>query len=64
MGQIEIELLELKVRRVFFSPPDKITILPSFLLHTFIKGEYQDVETAQSAMRNLNNYDFNGRPLR
>ncbi|XP_059149548.1 cleavage stimulation factor subunit 2-like [Physella acuta] len=26
--------------------------------------EYQDVETAQSAMRNLNNYDFNGRPLR
>ena len=26
--------------------------------------EYQDVETAQSAMRNLNNHDFNGRPLR
>ena len=26
--------------------------------------EYQDVETAQSALRNLNNYDFNGRPLR
>ncbi|KAK7494753.1 hypothetical protein BaRGS_00013880 [Batillaria attramentaria] len=26
--------------------------------------EYQDQETAQSAMRNLNNYDFNGRPLR
>lgn len=26
--------------------------------------EYQDVETAQSSMRNLNNYDFNGRPLR
>lgn len=26
--------------------------------------EYQDIETAQSAMRNLNNYDFNGRPLR
>ena len=26
--------------------------------------EYQDVETAQSAMRNLNNCDFNGRPLR
>ncbi|XP_074655262.1 cleavage stimulation factor subunit 2-like [Tubulanus polymorphus] len=26
--------------------------------------EYQDVETAQSAMRNLNNADFNGRPLR
>lgn len=26
--------------------------------------EYQDMETAQSAMRNLNNYDFNGRPLR
>ncbi|ELT95429.1 hypothetical protein CAPTEDRAFT_160825 [Capitella teleta] len=26
--------------------------------------EYQDVETAQSAMRNLNNYDYNGRPLR
>lgn len=26
--------------------------------------EYQDLETAQSAMRNLNNYDFNGRPLR
>ena len=22
------------------------------------------METAQSAMRNLNNYDFNGRPLR
>jgi cleavage stimulation factor subunit 2 len=26
--------------------------------------EYQDVETAQSALRNLNNTDFNGRPLR
>jgi len=26
--------------------------------------EYQDLETAQSAMRNLNNHDFNGRPLR
>lgn len=26
--------------------------------------EYQDMETAHSAMRNLNNYDFNGRPLR
>ena len=26
--------------------------------------EYQDVETAQSAMRNLNNHDFNSRPLR
>ncbi|ESO01540.1 hypothetical protein HELRODRAFT_112541 [Helobdella robusta] len=26
--------------------------------------EYQDTETAQSAMRNLNNYDFHGRPLR
>ncbi|KAL3881279.1 hypothetical protein ACJMK2_027734 [Sinanodonta woodiana] len=26
--------------------------------------EYQDLETAQSALRNLNNYDFNGRPLR
>ena len=26
--------------------------------------EYQDIETAQSAMRNLNNHDFNGRPLR
>lgn len=26
--------------------------------------EYQDTETAHSAMRNLNNYDFNGRPLR
>jgi len=26
--------------------------------------EYQDVETAQSAMRNLNNFDFTGRPLR
>ncbi|PVD28624.1 hypothetical protein C0Q70_11217 [Pomacea canaliculata] len=26
--------------------------------------EYQDQETAQSAMRNLNNHDFNGRPLR
>lgn len=26
--------------------------------------EYQDVETAQSAMRNLNNHDYNGRPLR
>lgn len=26
--------------------------------------EYNDVETAQSAMRNLNNHDFNGRPLR
>ena len=26
--------------------------------------EYEDVETAQSAMRNLNNHDFNGRPLR
>ncbi|KAK6180876.1 hypothetical protein SNE40_008851 [Patella caerulea] len=26
--------------------------------------EYQDTETAQSAMRNLNNHDFNGRPLR
>ena len=26
--------------------------------------EYQDVETAQSAMRNLNNCDFHGRPLR
>ena len=26
--------------------------------------EYQDIETAQSSMRNLNNYDFNGRPLR
>ncbi len=26
--------------------------------------EYQDVETASSAMRNLNNHDFNGRPLR
>ncbi|RUS86666.1 hypothetical protein EGW08_005540 [Elysia chlorotica] len=26
--------------------------------------EYQDTDTAQSAMRNLNNYDFNGRPLR
>ena len=26
--------------------------------------EYQDIETAQSAMRNLNNTDFNGRPLR
>ncbi|XP_064628560.1 cleavage stimulation factor subunit 2-like [Lineus longissimus] len=26
--------------------------------------EYQDIETSQSAMRNLNNTDFNGRPLR
>lgn len=26
--------------------------------------EYQDIETAQSALRNLNNTDFNGRPLR
>ncbi|XP_013385794.1 cleavage stimulation factor subunit 2-like [Lingula anatina] len=26
--------------------------------------EYQDTETAQSAMRNLNNTEFNGRPLR
>ena len=26
--------------------------------------EYQDTETAQSALRNLNNHDFNGRPLR
>lgn len=26
--------------------------------------EYQDLETAQCAMRNLNNHDFNGRPLR
>ncbi|XP_076445699.1 cleavage stimulation factor subunit 2-like [Babylonia areolata] len=26
--------------------------------------EYTDQETAMSAMRNLNNYDFNGRPLR
>ena len=26
--------------------------------------EYADQETAQSAMRNLNNHDFNGRPLR
>lgn len=26
--------------------------------------EYRDQETALSAMRNLNNYDFNGRPLR
>lgn len=26
--------------------------------------EYQDLETAQSALRNLNNTDFNGRPLR
>lgn len=26
--------------------------------------EYQDIETAQSAMRNLNNHDFAGRPLR
>ena len=26
--------------------------------------EYQDIETAQSAMRNLHSYDFNGRPLR
>ncbi|KAK7107641.1 cleavage stimulation factor subunit 2-like [Littorina saxatilis] len=26
--------------------------------------EYADQETAQSAMRNLNNYDFSGRPLR
>ena len=48
----------------------------SFYLHRLVydretgkpKGygfcEYQDIETAQSAMRNLNNYDFNGRPLR
>lgn len=26
--------------------------------------EYQDQETAQIAMKNLNNHDFNGRPLR
>ncbi|CAH1798142.1 unnamed protein product, partial [Owenia fusiformis] len=26
--------------------------------------EYEDVETAQSAMRNLNNFDLSGRPLR
>ena len=26
--------------------------------------EYNDTETAQSALRNLNNHDFNGRPLR
>lgn len=26
--------------------------------------EYRDAETALSAMRNLNNYDFNGRQLR
>ena len=26
--------------------------------------EYADQETAQSAMRNLNNFDFNGRTLR
>ena len=26
--------------------------------------EYTDQETAMSAMRNLNNHDFNGRPLR
>lgn len=26
--------------------------------------EYRDVETALSAMRNLNNYEFNGRQLR
>ena len=26
--------------------------------------EYQDLETAQSAMRNLNDFDFHGRALR
>ena len=26
--------------------------------------EYLDTETSQCAMRNLNNHDFNGRPLR
>lgn len=69
VGNIPYETTEEQLREIFSAAGPVVSFRLVYDRETGKpKGygfcEYQDVETAQSAMRNLNNYDFNGRPLR
>ncbi|KAK3782669.1 hypothetical protein RRG08_037673 [Elysia crispata] len=69
VGNIPYDATEEQLREVFFQAGPVVSFRLVYDRETGKpKGygfcEYQDTDTAQSAMRNLNNYDFNGRPLR
>ncbi|XP_063402844.1 cleavage stimulation factor subunit 2 tau variant-like isoform X1 [Mytilus trossulus] len=69
VGNIPYEATEEKLKEIFAQAGPVVSFRLVYDRETGKpKGygfcEYQDIETAQSSMRNLNNYDFNGRPLR